>query len=184
MRALRDMIMDFAVFMMPKSQSDWGRAMRAEYEGLTDRREQLKFALGCLQVSLIGTAQTRKGLSVIGRGLVAFGLASFSVYGLLFVAGQMPKPQLTPLFTVLCFYYAGAAAFTVLSLKGLRLYSGLGLGTAIITWTALKLTHYETAEISNFYLQALSFEWAVANMALFVAAIYLSLINAKDEAVL
>ena len=184
MRKLQDMIMHFAASMMPKDRVDWASAMRAEYEGITEQRERLKFALGCLQVSLIGAAQTRQGLSVIGRGLVALGLASFSFYGLLFVAGQMPKPQLTPLFMALCFYYAGAAAFTVLSLKGLRFYSSLGLGTAIMMWTALKLTQFETAEISNFYLQALSFEWAVANTALIVAAIYLSLINAKDEAML
>ena len=93
-------------------------------------------------------------------------------------------PELTPLLMTVCFYYAGAAAFTVLSLKGLRLYSGFGLAAAIMSWTALKITQFETGNISNIYLQALSFEWAVANTALIVAAIYLSLINAKDEATL
>jgi len=158
--------------------------MRAEYSQITDKKERLKFALGCLQVSLMAAAQTRKGLSLIGRGLVGFGLASFSFYGLLLIGDQIPKSQLTSLLMALCFYYAGAAACTVLSLKGLRLYTGFGLAAAVIVWGALKLTQFETADISNMYLQALSFEWAVANAALIVAAIYLSLINAKDEAIL
>jgi len=184
MRALHDMIMDFAASMMPRNQFDWERAMRAEYDGLTDQREQLKFALGCLQVSLISAAQTRKGLSVIGRGLVALGLASFSFYGLLFMGSQFPASEFSALITPLCFYYAGAAVFTVVSLKGLRLYSSLGLAVAILSYTAFKITTFETADISNIYLQALSFEWAVFNTALIVAATYLSLINTKDEAAL
>ena len=176
--------MDFAASMMPRDQADWGQAMRAEYESIIDEQARLKFAFGCLQVSLMAAAQTRKGLSLIGRSLVGFGLASFSFYGLLLIGDQIPKPEFTPLLMALCFYYAGAAACTVLSLKGLRLYTGFGLAAAITAWTTLKLTQFETANISNIYLQALSFEWAVANMALIVAAIYLSLINAKDEAVL
>jgi len=146
MRRLQDMIMDFATSVMPKTQADWGSAMRAEYSQITDKKERLKFALGCLQVSLMAAAQTRKGLSLIGRGLVGFGLASFSFYGLLLIGDQIPKSQLTPLLMALCFYYAGAAACTVLSLKGLRLYTGFGLAAAVIVWGALKLTQFETAD--------------------------------------
>jgi len=181
---LSDIIMRAADHMRPLDQAEWGQAMRAEFADITDARESLIFALGCLHVSLIQAAQTRRGLSIIGRGLVALGLASFSVYGILFVSAQFQAPEFTGLFKALCFYYAGAAAFTVLSLKGLRLYSALGLAGAILSWTALKLTPYEMADISNVYLQALSFEWAVANMALIVAALYLSLMTAKDEVVL
>jgi len=182
MTKFSDIIMRCAAYVMPKTQADWMRAMRAEFMEVTHERTQLKFALGCLQTSMASAAQTRKGLSFIGRGLVALGLASFSVYGLLLISAQVPEPEFTALFTALCFYYAGAAGFTVLSLKGLRLYSALGLAGATLSWTGLKLTTYETAEISNVYLQALSFEWAIANMALIVAAIYLTLINTQDDA--
>jgi len=181
---IQDIIMRCAAHMLPATQAEWGQAMQAEFAGITDERERLKFAVGCLQVSLIGAAQTRQGLSFIGRGLVAIGLASFSLYGLLFIATQFQTPQFTTLFTALCFYYAGAAGFTVLSLKGLRIYSSLGFAAAIIAWMILKLTKFETSDISNFYLQALSFEVSIMTGALIVAAIYLSLITSRDEAVL
>ena len=184
MTKFQDIIMRFAAYIMPKDRTDWASAMRAEFAQITDEAERLKFALGCLRVSLMGAAQTRKGLSFIGRGLVAFGLATFSIYGLILISAQLPAPEFTALFTALCFFYAGAAAFTVLSLKGLRLYSGFGLAAAIVSWISLKLTKFEMGDITNTYLQALSFEWAVANTALIVAAIYLSLINARDKAML
>lgn len=186
MRNIQNTIMALAAFLIPKEQGYWGRAMEAEYAQITDEQERLKFALGCLKVSTSCAAQTRKGLSVIGRGLVAMALATFSLYGivLLLVTPQFPLPELVPLFTALCFFYVGAAAMTVLSLRGLRFYASLGFAAAVIMWTTLKVTKFGTPEISNMYLQALSFEWGAANTVLIVAAIYLSLINAKDEAVL
>lgn len=186
MKTIQNKIMNLAVVFMPKDQDSWSRAMKAEYTQITDERQRLTFALGCLKVSISRAAQTRRGLSVIGRGIVAMGLAAFSLYGvfILFAVSQFSAPELVPLFTALCFFYAGAAAMTVLSLKGLRLYASVGFAAAVIMVAALKITKFETPEISNIYLQALSFEWGVANTALIVAAIYLSLINAKDEAVL
>lgn len=181
MKKLQDIIMELADFLMPKDQGDWGRAMNAEFAQITSEREQLNFALGCLKVSTSYAAQTRKGLSFIGRGLVAMGLAAFSLYGIIFVAAHFPGPILATIFTAMFFFYAGAAAMTVLSLKGLRLYSSLGLAAAVISGVALKVTKFETLDVSNIYLQAISLEWAAANIVLLVAAIYLSLINAKEE---
>jgi len=184
MKKFHDVIMSLAVFLMPNNQSDWSRAMGAEFSQIANGRARLKFALGCLKVSTLNAAQTRIGLSLIGRGLVAMGLLSFSLYGILFVSLQFPEPTLASIFTALCFFYAGAAVMTVLSLKGLRLYACIGLVASVMSSLALKIGKFETLDASNNYLQALSFEWAAANMTLIVAAIYLSLINAKDEAIL
>ena len=184
MKKIQNIIMKLAAFLMPKDQGEWSRAMEAEITQIASEQEQLKFALGCLKVSTLYAAQTRKGLSFIGRGLVAIGLAAGSLYGIIFAIPLFPTPILTTIFTALCFFYAGAAAMTALSLKGLRLYSSLGLVAAFISGVILKITKFETLDISNIYLQAISFEWAVANIILLVTAIYLSLINAKDDVIL
>ena len=184
MKKIQDTIMDLATFLMPKGQENWGQAMNSELTQITSEREQLKFALGCLKVSTSHAAQTRKGLSLIARGLVATPLAASSLYGIVFLAAQFPTSILTTIFIALCFFYTGAAAMTVLSIKGLRLYSSLGLAAAVASGIVLKATKFETPEVSNALLLAVSFEWATANIILIVAAVYLSLINAKDEAIL
>lgn len=176
--------MELVAFLMPKNHDNWSRAMDAELAQITSERKQLKFALGCLKVSISNAAQTRKGLSLIGRSLVATGLAALSLYGIIFVTKLFPAPKLATVFIALCLFYAGAAAITVISLKGLRLYSSLGLAVSIISGIALKITKFETLDFSNTYLLALSLEWAAVNMVLIVVAIYLSLINSKEESIL
>jgi len=180
---LQDIIMRLAEQMMPVDQRDWGRAMRAEYRELSDKGEKLTFALGCLQVSLIRAAQTRQGLSVIGRGLVFIALLSFSLAGLI-MAKQFQTVQAANLITGLCFFYAGAAGLTALNLRGLQVYSGLGLIGAIIAWAAIKLTRFQTAALPDEFLHALSFEAVFITGGIFIAALYLSLINSQEQAVL
>lgn len=184
MKKPQSIIMGLVAFLMPRNQDDWRRAMDAELAQITHEREQLKFALGCLKVSISNAAQTRKGLSLIGRSLVAMGLAALSLYGIIFVTELFPAPKLATIFIALCLFYAGAAAMTIISLKGLRLYSSFGLAVSVISGIVLKITKFETLDVSNIYLQALSFEWAAVNIILIIVAIYLSLINSKEEAIL
>jgi len=179
---LQDIMIRFAAHMMPQDQTDWAQAMQVEFKEIIDMREQRKFALGCLSVSVRRAAQTRKGLSFIGRGLVAMGLTSL-VFAILVIA-KFETPQAISLFTALGFFYGGAAALTILNLKGLGLYASLGFGGAAIAWLALKFTNFGTVDLPNIFLKALSFEVMLMTGGLIICSIYFSLINAQDETAL
>jgi len=173
-------MMNFTQTLMPPDKAEWGRAMLMEYHEIDNPNEKLRFALGYLQVSAISAARTRKGLSFIGRGLVAAALLSFSIGAFILTRGW-DMPQAETLFVYLCFFYASTAALAISNLTGMRRLAGTGVIAAGLSWVFIKTTQFSAEGLSYDFLQALSFEAAAISGAIFIMAIYLSLINPKDE---
>jgi len=172
-------ILDWAAYIMPSKDSDWFAAMTSEIMAIPVKTEQYHFAFGCLAAALSAAVHSRKGLQYIARICGAGFLLMISLY----VIYAWPNFQNTPeaiaagnLTTKLCFYYIGGAALLITSVKGLRVYTLIGLCAASLSAIYLQFgprnTHSHLPP--HDFLIALNLEALCLIAALFFASLYLS----------
>lgn len=172
-------MMDWTVRLTPDSRIKWAHAMATEFEAIAADQESIYFALGCLKTALVELLRTRSALNMLGRMVMATGLAMMCLVGLLVAANAQHTPFQTTIF-YLSLAYGLAAILAAFSLKMLRIYAFFG---AILSFSILAGTHFD------FYLQkglpanlvmALSMEATGLMTAVLLASTFLMLLHSPE----
>ena len=163
--------------VLPPSQEDWCRAMKAEFLSILNYDERNAFAFGCFRAALFEALRSRKGLNYIARGFGASLILSMSAFGIL-CGARLGATQETlafsKLITGLCLSYMVAAGLLIASLRGLKIYAGIGFGFAAIGWIYFTLARPSYETLSSEFLAAVNIEAAGLMASLFLASIYLN----------
>lgn len=177
MNVSSDMWLKWAEKFMPQQRTAWLRAMRNEYEQVSNAAEQNAFAFGCFKVALLECVRSRKGLSWLARTGGALFLFAFSSAAILWSIKDVSQPEaivFAKIITAFCLSYLCAATLLMTSLKGLKVYSGIGFCVMALGWTYSYLARPSYEYLPVELLMALSLEAGGIMIGLFVAAIYLS----------
>lgn len=167
----------WASLFMPKERSDWLAAMELELNEISTPAAQKYFAIGCFKTAIKEGAQSRKGLSYIARFGAAACLLSLSCAGI-YSAGKMAVDTqflvVSQIIAALCVLYIGGAALLISSLRGLRVYAGLGFCLATIGWFYFQMVRPKYDQLPIEFLTAVNFEVAGLMAGLFLFTLFLS----------
>lgn len=130
-----NVLLQWALAIMPHERRAWGRALAAEFASVPTSSERAHFAWGCLVFSISSWTRTRRGVVWIGRGLVAAGLWAMSAIGVTVALGLDGVPAFTLIFA--CLVYSIAGGIALLSLRVLWGYAFLGAVLAGAAWLYL-----------------------------------------------
>ena len=162
---------------MPPGREDWLKAMKSELDEISNPSERHIFAFGCFKTALMESVRSRKGLSWLARMGGASLLFTFSILVILWSTKYATQPEtlsFAKVISALGFTYMCGAILLMASLRGLKIYAGIGFGVAAMGWIYFRLAHrsYDNMPIDT--LAALSFEAAGFMAVLFMAAVYLT----------
>ncbi len=180
MKHFPTLCLSYAHRIMPDHKKGWAEAMAVELSYIEADRARVSFALGCLRTAVGVSARTRKGLSFIGRGLVASALLLVTVY-MTILALMWPSPQVAQLILLLCGFYAVAGVLCAVSVPAMRLYVALLALAGSGAWVVIKIKHIETLDLPHAFLSAVMIEAVGVMCALFIAASYLQLLQDPES---
>jgi len=166
----------WASHFMPRARRDWLSAMEAELREISDPSEQKDFTVGCFKAAVKEGTQSRRGLSYIARLGGAGCLLSLSCAGI-YSAGKMgADPEIiivSQIIAGLCLFYIGGAALLISSLRGLKIYAGLGFSLALTAGIYCLIARPNSDQLPLEFLTAINFEAAGLMAGLFLFALYL-----------
>lgn len=173
----------WAKSLMPKNKTLWLRGMEAEYEEISNPKERNRFAFGCFQSALVEFSRSRKGLNYIARSFGAACIIAFSC-ACLFAATNMAQETenlaIAKLISYLGLFYICGAALLLTTLRGLKIYASLGLGTALMGACYFNIIRPEFKDLPIEFLTAINIEVAGLMSGFLFVAIYLSWLYTPD----
>ena len=166
----------WATLFMPSGREDWLKAMKSELDEISNPSDRNVFAFGCFKTALMEGVRSRKGLSWLARTGGASLLFSFSTFVILWSTKDVSQPEtlvFAKVMSALGFSYMFGATLLMASLRGLKVYAGIGFGMAAMGWGYFRFARPSYEYIPTETLTAISFEAAGFMAILFMAAVYL-----------
>lgn len=162
---------------MPHGRGEWMIAMERELEQIADTEARNRFAYGCFKAALFEYAKSRKGLSWLARtgGAALIFAGSCAIIHWTTQAGaERETLAFANLITGLCLIYMCGAALLMTTLRGLKIYAGLGFAAAAISWIYFRFMGAGYKDLPPEFLTALSVEVAGFMGILLAASVYLN----------